>query len=106
MKNLPATSYLSAIYLFFYIPIVVLIVYSFNSAQYSLLWHGFSFRWYHELFSDADLWIAVLHSVLLGVSAATVAMCIGGLAAITLYRYDFFWAAPVIWFNFYINFVP
>lgn len=90
MKKLPAASYLTFIYLFFYIPILVLIIYSFNQAQYSLLWHGFSWHWYQELFSDVDLWIAVLHSVILGICAATVAMCIGGLAAITLYRYDFF----------------
>ncbi len=90
MRNLPYTSYLTAIYLFFYIPIIVLIVYSFNNAQYSLLWHGFSLRWYHELFADSDLWLAVLHSVILGVTAATVATCVGGLTAISLYRYDFF----------------
>lgn len=88
--KLPVTSYLTAIYLFFYIPIIILIVYSFNNAQYSLLWHGFSMRWYHELFSDADLWIAVLHSLILGIAAATVSMCIGGLTAISLYRYHFF----------------
>ncbi len=90
MKRLPTISYLTAIYLFFYIPIIVLIAYSFNNAQYSLLWHGFSLRWYHELFTDVDLWITVLHSLILGISAATIAMCIGGLTAISLYRYDFF----------------
>jgi spermidine/putrescine transport system permease protein len=90
MRQLSITSYLTAIYLFFYIPIVVLIVYSFNDAQYSLLWHGSSMRWYHELFSDTDLWLAVAHSVVLGISAATIAMCIGGLTAISLYRYEFF----------------
>lgn len=90
MKRLPAASYLTAVYLFFYIPIIVLIVYSFNKAQYSLVWHGFSMRWYYELFSDSDLWIAVCHSLILGIVAATIAMCIGGLAAICLYRYQFF----------------
>ncbi|HSW69949.1 MAG TPA: spermidine/putrescine ABC transporter permease PotC [Gammaproteobacteria bacterium] len=90
MKRLPIHSYLTAIYLFFYIPIIVLIVYSFNSAQYSLVWHGFSMRWYHELLSDVDLWIAAGHSVVLGIFAATIATCIGALAAISLYRYDFF----------------
>jgi spermidine/putrescine transport system permease protein len=90
MKNLPVTSYLTGIYLFFYIPIIVLIVYSFNDAQYSLVWHGFSMRWYHELFQDGDLWIAVLHSLVLGFAAATIAMCIGGLMAISLFRYSFF----------------
>lgn len=90
MKGLTASSYLTAIYLFFYIPIIVLIIYSFNSSQYSLVWHGFTFQWYEELFQDSDLWVAVLHSMILGVSAATIAMCIGGLTAISLYRYYFF----------------
>jgi len=90
MKNWPMKSYLTGIYLFFYIPILVLIIYSFNNAQYSLVWHGFSFRWYQELFSDNDLWISVMHSLVLGVSAATIAMCIGGLTAISLFRYQFF----------------
>jgi spermidine/putrescine transport system permease protein len=88
--RLPVVSYLTAVYLFFYIPILVLIIYSFNSAQYSLVWHGFSWRWYQELFSDSDLWIAVMHSLILGISAATIAMAIGGLTAISLYRYQFF----------------
>lgn len=90
MKNLPRTLYLTLIYLFFYVPIAVLIVYSFNNAQFSLLWHGFSLRWYEELFADADLWIAVWHSLVLGILAATIATCIGGLAAVSLYRYKFF----------------
>lgn len=89
MKRLPTTAYLTLIYLFFYIPIIVLMVYSFNNAQYSLLWHGFSLRWYQELLTDTDLWIAVLHSLVLGIAAATGAMCIGGLTAISLYRYKF-----------------
>ncbi len=89
MKHLPIGSYLTAVYLFFYIPIIVLIIYSFNNAQYSLVWHGFSFRWYHELFADTDLWIAVGHSLVLGIVAASIAMCIGALAAVSLYRYDF-----------------
>ncbi len=90
MKHISSSSYLTAIYLFFYIPILVLIAYSFNNAQYSLVWHGFSMRWYNDLFSDSDLWVAVLHSCILGISAATIAMCIGGLTAISLYRYHFF----------------
>lgn len=82
-------SYLSLIYLFFYIPIIILIVYSFNNTQYSLVWHGFTWKWYIELFADSDLWMATLHSFLLGISAATVATFIGLLAAVILYRYRF-----------------
>lgn len=86
---LPAGAYFSAIYLFFYLPIVILIVYSFNQAQYSLVWAGFTWRWYQVLFADSNLWVAAWHSVILGVSASTVATIIGTLAAVSLYRYRF-----------------
>jgi spermidine/putrescine transport system permease protein len=83
-------SYVSIIYLFFYIPIIVLIIYSFNNATYSLLWRGFTWHWYSELFTDHDLWLAAWHSLFLGTTASTAATIIGGLAAICLYRYQFF----------------
>lgn len=90
LKNLPALTYLTFIYLFFYVPIVVLMVYSFNQAEYSLLWHGFTTHWYSELMSDKSLWVATWHSLLLGITASTAAMGIGAFIAINLYRYAFF----------------
>lgn len=87
-KLLPA-AYLTLIYLFFYIPILILVIYSFNNSQYSLLWHGFTWQWYQQLFSDSDLWIATWHSFFLGISAATVSTIVGLLAAVSLYRYRF-----------------
>lgn len=89
LSSLPAASYLTLIYLFFYIPIAILIGYSFNNTQYSLLWHGFTWQWYQELFADSDLWIAAWHSFFLGITCATVATFIGMLAAVSLYRYRF-----------------
>lgn len=83
-------AYLTIIYLFFYIPIIVLIVYSFNDTTFSLVWHGFTWKWYVELFSDSDLWIATWHSFFLGITAATGATFLGLLAAVSLYRYRFF----------------
>lgn len=81
--------YLAFIYAFFYIPILVLIVYSFNDSQFSLVWHGFTWRWYEELFADHDLWISTWHSFWLGITSATIATTIGLLAAVSLYRYRF-----------------
>ncbi|MFZ2314237.1 MAG: spermidine/putrescine ABC transporter permease PotC [Gammaproteobacteria bacterium] len=89
LKSLTSSSYLSLIYLFFYIPIIVLIVYSFNDSQFSLVWQGFTWHWYQDLFVDDDLWAATWHSLYLGLSAATIATIIGMLAAISLYRYRF-----------------
>jgi len=82
-------SYLGMIYLFFYIPIITLIIYSFNNTQYSLLWHGFTWQWYSELFTDTDLWLATYHSLLLGIASATMATMIGVLASVSIFRYRF-----------------
>lgn len=90
MNRLTKYSYLSAIYLFFYFPIAVLIVYSFNNSAYSLLWHGFTWDWYHQLLNDTNLIVVAIHSLLVGVLAASFATVIGTLAAVCLYRYQFF----------------
>lgn len=90
MNRLSKFSYLAAIYLFFYFPIAVLIVYSFNNSAYSLLWHGFTWDWYKQLFHDTDLIVVALHSVMIGVLAASFATLLGTLASVCLYRYQFF----------------
>lgn len=90
IKSLTASSYLSLIYLFFYVPIAVLIIYSFNRAQYSLVWHGFTLEWYKQLFIDASLWIAAWNSFFLSMAAATLSTIIGLLSAVSFYRYRFF----------------
>lgn len=86
----PQRIYIALIYLFFYLPIFILIIYSFNNAQYSLVWQGFTWQWYAELFTDRDLWLATWHSFLLGIVAATFATTVGLFAAISIYRYRFY----------------
>lgn len=90
MNKLSKFSYLAAIYLFFYFPIAVLIVYSFNNSAYSMLWHGFTWDWYRQLFHDTNLIVVAFHSLIIGVLAATIATIMGTLAAVCLYRYQFF----------------
>lgn len=89
MNRLTKIAYLAAVYLFFYFPIAILIVYSFNNSSYSLLWHGFTLNWYKELFADTDLQTVAWHSLVVGVLAATVATILGTLTAVSLYRYRF-----------------
>lgn len=90
LRSLSAKSYLGLIYLFFYFPLLVLIIYSFNDTQYSLVWHGPTLRWYSELFNDSNLWLSAWHSFFLGIASATLATFIGLIAAVSLYRYRFF----------------
>lgn len=81
--------YLCTFYFFLYAPIAVLIVYSFNQADRSLLWHGFTFKWYRLLWRDAAIQSAMWHSILIGVLSASAATFLGILAAFSLYRYPF-----------------
>ena len=89
MNRLVRLAYMAAVYLFFYLPILILIIYSFNHSTYSMVWHGFSFKWYRELLHDTDLQIIALHSLSVAFLAATTATAIGTLTAVALYRYQF-----------------
>lgn len=83
------TVYLVSLYLFLYIPIFVVIVFSFNQSKVSLLWHGFTWHWYQALWQDVDLGRVAMHSLWLGVTASTLATGLGMIAAIALFRYRF-----------------
>ncbi|KTD08983.1 spermidine/putrescine transport system permease potC [Legionella gratiana] len=84
--------FMQRLFLFFvygslYSPIVILVLYSINDAKFSLQWHGFSLRWYYELFRDRGLWSAFFNSVLLGLSSALIATTMGLLASIHLFLF-------------------
>lgn len=91
MKRWFNLSYLTLIYLFLYIPIFALIVYSFNNTHFSMVWHGFTTTWYTQVLHDTHLWIAVWHSFYLGIAASATALLIGTLGAVSFYRYTFPW---------------
>jgi len=82
--------YLTLVYIFLYLPIVVIICFSFNISSHSLLWHGFTWHWYHVLFHDSDLAWVVVHSLTIGLLAASFGTLLGTLAAVSLFRYQFF----------------
>ncbi len=90
MNQLLKISYLTAIFLFLYFPIAILIIFSFNQSSFSLVWHGFTLNWYHELFHDTSLLGVSINSLTVGFLAATLATLLGSLTAICLYRYYFF----------------
>ena len=75
--------------LFFYIPLVILIVYSFNDGK-SMVWKGFSLKWYRELFMYSDnIWKAFRYSVGIAIVSGLTSTIIGTLGAIGLQWYDF-----------------
>lgn len=89
MNKVGRTLYLSLVYLFLYLPIAVVVIYSFNDAKLSLVWHGFTLKWYQYLIHDNSLINVAWHSLIIGLLAATIATFIATLAATCLYRYRF-----------------
>ncbi|NYT59068.1 ABC transporter permease subunit [Alcaligenaceae bacterium] len=73
-------------YGFLYLPILCLMVFSFNDSAMMTSWSGFSFRWYVELFNDRALLDAARLSLLIAVLTATTAVVIGTWAAYVLAR--------------------
>ena len=81
--------YLTGVLIMLYLPIVVLVVNSFNASKYGTHWAGFTWKWYVKLFSNEGLMQAAGHSALIAVSSASLATIIGTLAAVALHRYQF-----------------
>ena len=77
--------YLGLVLAFLYIPIVVLIVQSFNAGKSRAKWEGFSFRWYEELFKDPNIMNSLVITLAIAVLASLFATIIGTLAAIGIH---------------------
>ena len=72
---------------FLYLPILLLMVYSFNSSRLATVWAGFSTQWYGELFRDRQLLQAAWISIKIAFWTATAAMVIGTMAAMAMTRF-------------------
>ncbi len=71
---------------FLYLPIMVLIIYSFNASRLVTVWGGWSLRWYTEFFGDSAMIDAAWMSLRVGATSATLATLLGTLAAVALAR--------------------
>jgi len=75
---------------FLYLPIVLLVIYSFNASRLVTVWGGFSTKWYGELLHNQGLLDAAWVTIRVGLLSATVATILGTLAAIALVRHGRF----------------
>lgn len=75
---------------FLYLPIVVLVIYSFNASRLVAVWGGWSLHWYAALAADAPLLDSAFISLRLGLVSATAATILGTLAALALVRFGRF----------------
>ena len=81
----------ATVLLFFYIPIALLVLHSFNESRYSTTWQGFTWKWYEALFQRTDLWRALRHSLGIAFLASIISMILGTSAAFALHQYRSRW---------------
>ena len=77
-------------FLFLYLPLLVVIVYSFNESKLANVWSGFSFKWYGALMNDVELVDAAWFSLKIAVATAFAAVILGTWSAMILARYGRF----------------
>ena len=56
--------FVTCTYLFLYVPLIILLVFSFNTEGFPSPWKGFTLKWYHELFHSPHLWASFLNSLI------------------------------------------
>ncbi len=83
--------YAALIYAMFYIPVVVMIAFSFNDSKRNYAWTGFTTQWYGKLFSfgNHDLWESLVYSLVIAVLATIISVIIGVLGGIGLKKFEF-----------------
>lgn len=74
-------------YAFLYVPLVLVVVYSFNDSRIATVWGGFSVRWYGELFRNEQILDAAFLSVRIALTSATIATVLGTMAGLALARF-------------------
>lgn len=87
--NLKMTIYSLLVFAFIYLPIVVMVIFSFNDQKRNYYWKGFTFKWYEKLFTDSDLVQYLWISLVIAVLATIISVIIGTIGAFGLVRFEF-----------------
>ena len=89
MKKHAKNLFVILVFIFLFLPIFVLVVYSFNSSEMNILFEKFTFRWYSVLIHNRDLLESFRNTMLVAVTATFVSTVIGTISAYGLYKYNF-----------------
>lgn len=76
-----------AAFAFLYIPVVILVIMSFNASRFDGSWEGATLEWYRKLFHEPTLWHACLNSFLVATYSSLCATTLGVMAALALHKY-------------------
>jgi ABC-type spermidine/putrescine transport system, permease component II len=88
LKNINK-GYSFLIYIFLYLPIIVLILFSFNESKLNAVWTGFSLKWYKNLFHNYGILDAAKNSIIIAVISTILSVMLGTITAVGMYKYKF-----------------
>lgn len=74
-------------YAFLYVPLAIVVVYSFNDSRLNAEWVGFTFDWYRKLASDSGMIEAAVNSLVIGITASLVSTILGTMAGVAMHRH-------------------
>lgn len=83
-RKIVSKVYLGLVLVFFYLPIVYMIVFSFNSSKSLTNFEGFSLQWYQKMFADRNMMESIYYTIVIAIIATFVSTIVGTLAAIGL----------------------
>lgn len=87
-KPLP-TLYACLVYTFLYLPILVVILFSFNTSKRNVVFEGFTTQWYVEMFSNQQLMQAFYNTLIVALVSTVLSVIIGTLCAVGLHKFEF-----------------
>lgn len=76
-----------AVYAFLYVPLAIVVIYSFNDSQLNAEWVGFTLDWYRKLFADEEMLHAAGNSLVIALMSSAVSTVLGTMAGFALHRY-------------------
>ena len=104
--RVPLNCLATAVYLFLYAPMIVVIVYSFNAARFGAGWKGFTTQWYGTLFENAAALSAAKNTILLALISTAIATILGTMVGYSLNRFAFSWKPLLSRFLYLPVFIP
>lgn len=85
LKNL----FVGLVFIFLYLPIIILVVYSFNSSEMNIVFENFTFDWYKTLFQNTNLINAFINTLIVAIVSTIISTIIGTISAVGLHKYNF-----------------
>jgi spermidine/putrescine transport system permease protein len=88
-RRWPLQAWMAGVLIFLYVPLLALMVFSFNDSKRNIVWRGFTTKYYGKLFQNEDLMLAFGNSLTIAFFSMLISLVIGTLAAVLLWRFRF-----------------